>query len=137
MTCRVKFRTIYMDLFQSVKENTKIRAVGFIAPKDLKKIYFMAFLYFNFERTWWRLLQKPVARTKLDIYVFITSKCLIKCVCPGMYLLIVLKIHGDWTRYFVFKLVCLCSPMESWGRRGRDRVVVGFTTTCAISDYHH
>ena len=23
------------------------------------------------------------------------------------------------------------------GRRGRDRMVVGFTTTCAISTYHH
>ena len=23
------------------------------------------------------------------------------------------------------------------GRRGRDRMVVGFTTTCAISDYPH
>jgi len=23
------------------------------------------------------------------------------------------------------------------GRRGRDRLVVGFTTTCAISAYHH
>ena len=23
------------------------------------------------------------------------------------------------------------------GRRGRDRMVVGFTTTCAISGYHH
>ena len=23
------------------------------------------------------------------------------------------------------------------GRRGRDRMVVGFTTTCAISVYHH
>jgi len=22
-------------------------------------------------------------------------------------------------------------------RRGRDRIVVGFTTTCAISAYHH
>jgi len=22
-------------------------------------------------------------------------------------------------------------------RRGRDRVVVGFTATCAISNYHH
>jgi len=27
--------------------------------------------------------------------------------------------------------------MESRGRRGRDRMVVGFTTTCAISAYHH
>jgi hypothetical protein len=24
-----------------------------------------------------------------------------------------------------------------WGRRGRDRMVVGFTTTCAISAHHH
>jgi len=23
------------------------------------------------------------------------------------------------------------------GHRGRDRIVVGFTTTCAISVYHH
>jgi len=23
------------------------------------------------------------------------------------------------------------------GRRGRDRMVVGFTTTCAIRAYHH
>jgi len=23
------------------------------------------------------------------------------------------------------------------GRRGRDRLEVGFTTTCAISSYHH
>jgi hypothetical protein len=26
---------------------------------------------------------------------------------------------------------------ETRGRRGRDRMVVGFTTTCAISVYHH
>ena len=25
----------------------------------------------------------------------------------------------------------------SWGYRGRDHMVVGFTTTCAISAYHH
>ena len=24
-----------------------------------------------------------------------------------------------------------------WGHRGRDRMVVGFTTTYAISAYHH
>jgi hypothetical protein len=23
------------------------------------------------------------------------------------------------------------------GRHGRDRMIVGFTTTCAISDYNH
>jgi hypothetical protein len=26
---------------------------------------------------------------------------------------------------------------QYWGRSGRDRMVVGFTTTCAISAYHH
>ena len=24
-----------------------------------------------------------------------------------------------------------------WGGRGRDRMVVGFTTTCAINAHHH
>jgi hypothetical protein len=28
-------------------------------------------LYFDFERTWWRLFQKRVVCTKFDIYVFI------------------------------------------------------------------
>jgi len=28
-------------------------------------------------------------------------------------------------------------PVASGGRCGRDRMVVGFTTTCAISAYHH
>ena len=27
--------------------------------------------------------------------------------------------------------------IEGGGRRHRDRMVVGFTATCAISDYHH
>ena len=27
-------------------------------------------------------------------------------------------------------------PIHWWGRRGRDRMVVGFTTTCMISVYH-
>jgi len=27
--------------------------------------------------------------------------------------------------------------MNNRGRRGRDCMVVGFTTTCAISSYHH
>jgi hypothetical protein len=36
-----------------------------IAPKHLN------YLAFDFERTWWRLFQKRVVRTKFDIYVFI------------------------------------------------------------------
>jgi hypothetical protein len=33
-------------------------------------------------------------------------------------------------RYYIQNCICM-------GRRGRDRMVVGFTTTCAISVYHH
>jgi hypothetical protein len=31
----------------------------------------------------------------------------------------------------------LCFNIPLKGRRGRDRMVVGFTTTCTISVYHH
>jgi hypothetical protein len=41
---------------------------GFIAPKTL---IYLAFQSFDFGRTWWRLFQKRVVRTKSDIYVFI------------------------------------------------------------------
>jgi hypothetical protein len=34
-------------------------------------------------------------------------------------------------------LSILSSLYNSWGRYSRDRMVVGFTTTCAISVYHH
>ena len=126
---------LYIWICFNLSRKTQNMGLWFYCSQRVKKIYFMTFLYLDFEYTWWRLLQKPIARTKLDIYVFITSKYLIKCVCRGIYLLIVLKIHGDWSRYFVFKLTCLCSPMESWDRR--HRMIVGFTTTCAIGAYHH
>ena len=28
-------------------------------------------------------------------------------------------------------------PLNNWGRDGRDRMVVGLTSTCAISAHHH
>jgi hypothetical protein len=33
--------------------------------------YYLAFQSFNFVRTWWRLFQKRVVRTKFDIYDFL------------------------------------------------------------------
>ena len=36
-----------------------------------KLLNYLAFQSFDFERTWWRLFQKDVVRTKFDIYVFI------------------------------------------------------------------
>ena len=43
---------------------------GFIAPKTLN---YLAFQYSDFERTWWRLFQKRVVRTKFDLYIFFFS----------------------------------------------------------------
>jgi len=37
----------------------------------------------------------------------------------------------------VDKVVFLVLYNLYWGRRGRDRMVIGFTTTYAISGYHH
>jgi len=31
----------------------------------------------------------------------------------------------------------VCQLLTTGGRRGRDHIVVGFTTTYAISAYHH
>jgi hypothetical protein len=31
----------------------------------------------------------------------------------------------------------LAGAQSDWGRRDLDRMVVGFTTTCAIIAYHH
>jgi hypothetical protein len=44
------------------------RHFGFIAPKTLN---YLALQSFDFERTWWRLFQKRVMRTKVYIYVYI------------------------------------------------------------------
>jgi len=45
--------------------------------------------------------------------------------------------------YIIFQsLIIICNYLrfinsERGGRRGRDRIVVGFTTTCVISAYHY
>jgi len=33
--------------------------------------------------------------------------------------------------------IMYCNTFNPGGRRGHDRIVVGFTTTCAICPYHH
>ena len=40
-----------------------------------------------FERTWWRLFQKGVVRTNIDIYVFVLFLLtILHCnVCPSIY----------------------------------------------------
>jgi hypothetical protein len=34
-------------------------------------------------------------------------------------------------------VICVCLNLVIWDCRGRDRMVVGFTTNYAISAYHH
>ena len=38
---------------------------------------------------------------------------------------------------FIFQILDSAQGIHERGRRGSDRMVVGFTTTCAISAYHH
>jgi hypothetical protein len=45
------------------------RSFVFITPKTLNYLAF----HFDFERTWWRLFQKPVRCTNFDIFVFIIN----------------------------------------------------------------
>ena len=39
-----------------------------------KRLNYLAFQSFDFERTWWSLFQKRVVRTKFDTYVLLTNK---------------------------------------------------------------
>jgi hypothetical protein len=42
--------------------------------------------------------------------------------------------EGRNIRKYINNIIVTAVPVE---RRGRDRMIVGFTTTCAISAYHH
>jgi hypothetical protein len=58
----------------------------------------------------------------------------------GCYLLGTTRLH--FNRSYVITYSCTHLYIAfififMWGRRGRDRLVVGFTTICAISAYHH
>ena len=40
--------------------------------------------------------------------------------------------------YFHYRFcIMYCRNILTWGCRGRDRMIVGFTATCTISAYHH
>ena len=48
------------------------------------------------------------------------------------------KIHSNGSRRLFLRIYSVFFiTYYSRGRRGHDRMVVGFTTTCAISTYHH
>jgi len=39
----------------------------------LLKTYYLVFQSFDFERTWWRFIQKCIVQTKLDVHIFIAE----------------------------------------------------------------
>ena len=43
----------------------------------------------------------------------------------------------EFALYLISILHSVMSVYYCWDRRGRERMVVGFTTTYAIHDYHH
>jgi len=43
----------------------------------------------------------------------------------------------NFAKSFLYLMFYKASPCKIWGRHGRDRMVIGFTTTYAISAYHH
>ena len=55
-------------------------------------------------------------------YISIQGRTLLKIIARYIYLILILFLNVS---------------NNSWGCRGRDRMVVGFTTTCAISPSHH
>jgi hypothetical protein len=77
--------------------------VWFIAPKTLN---YLAFQSFDFERTWWRLLQKRVVRSKFDISL--CNRCL---SAPQLWVRI--PFMARCTRY------TLCDTICQWLTTGR------------------
>jgi hypothetical protein len=57
---------------------------GHLCPREEKLSFISnAFQSFDLERTWWRLIQKRVVRTKFDIYVLLTHVPSHVFVCKG------------------------------------------------------
>jgi hypothetical protein len=58
-----------------------------------------------------------------------------------MNVLMLLSVRTTLNVRILMDLTSVCVMMDTsdldWSRRGHDRMVVGFTTACAISAYHH
>jgi hypothetical protein len=72
----------------------------------------------------------------LDIIVLSLSRIILISAVSIAYSMIQFSLNFELISQCNMK--CFSSSITlHWGRRGRDRMVVGFTTTCAISAYHH
>lgn len=86
----------------------------------------MAFKYFDFDRTWWRLLQKRNVHTKLDLYLFIMMViCLILLLTIDLWCVETSsKLKGQISRNFFTKFWLICPQLF---------LSLGFKYMCYIS----
>ena len=82
----IKIKVLHHQVLKWFWLITLFRSFGFIAfsfnfaSNTLKLLGFP--IYFDIERTWWKIFQKQDVRTKLDIYVCVTIfKCLDWFLC--------------------------------------------------------
>jgi len=73
-----------------------------------------------------RILPEQMSSSPVFSGVHVT-RSLVLCVC----------FVDRCLSFVLFPFVIVLCVLRCRGRRGRDRVVVGFTTTYAISAYHH
>jgi len=73
----------------------------FLLPKTFK---LFGFPYFDYERTWWRLFQDRVVRTKFDVNVFITLCMWIGWLDSCWYLPVMIRvfIQKQQLRYYMY-----------------------------------
>ena len=75
LSCMISHYSCSWHHTGNLKTNKQVTLADFgysvlclLAPQNLNYLVFQSF---DYERTWWRLFQKHVVRTKFDIYFFI------------------------------------------------------------------
>jgi hypothetical protein len=70
--CNEKVEVEYTSLWSICEPvNVIIVKTKILLPPGQTLLNYLSFLYFEIERTLWKLLQKRIVRTKFDIYVFL------------------------------------------------------------------
>ena len=77
----------------------RVYALWFYCFQTLNSLTFQSF---DFERTWWKLFQKHVVRTKFDIYVYIIWHLIVKTICQHIIVVEQLE-ENENTISFLFK----------------------------------
>ena len=84
------------------------------------------FLYLNLPKTYQCILSDMYLKWYVYVPLFVFTKTY-QCILSDMFMFL----------YFNLLTTTNVPKWYIWGRRGRDRMVVGFTTTYAIGAHHH